>query len=293
MVCDMFKRDELKISVIMPSFNAKKTIEQAISSVVNQTYNNVELIIIDGGSQDGTVDILKKYEDKIAYWVSEPDNGIYNAANKALDHATGDYVLWLSADDCLVDELVVAKAVDLIEPDTGILSGNIIMVQEDNMLESVYSNDFARDKAKYSGGMIPAEAMFVRKDICDKYRFDESYVIAGDYKRFLQCYYDDTVKFKFVDLFVTYFSDGGISSTSADDCRQEDNRIYRELGLLNFVDRHLKANSPWYVVCLKTVLKKVGLFSGVKYLYNVVITGKQKRHHCNNRICRWCGRNVQ
>ena len=87
----------LKISIITVSYNAVKTIEQTIYSVVNQTYTDIEYIIIDGGSTDGTVDIIKKYSDRISRWVSEDDDGIYHAMNKGLALATGEYVFFLGA----------------------------------------------------------------------------------------------------------------------------------------------------------------------------------------------------
>ena len=80
-----------KISIITVVYHAADTIEQTIRSVVEQDYPNIEYIIIDGGSTDGTLDVIKKYEDRIAYWVSEPDKGIYDAMNKGLSAATGDY----------------------------------------------------------------------------------------------------------------------------------------------------------------------------------------------------------
>ena len=87
------------ITIITVAYNAVKDIENTILSVLNQTYPNIEYIIIDGGSTDGTLDIIKKYEDKISYWVSEPDKGIYDAMNKGIVKANGDYLFFLGADD--------------------------------------------------------------------------------------------------------------------------------------------------------------------------------------------------
>ena len=91
--------DNSLISVITVSYNAVSTIEQTILSVINQTYSNIEYIIIDGGSTDGTIDIIRRYEDKIAYWVSEPDRGIYDAMNKGASKANGEYIAFLNSDD--------------------------------------------------------------------------------------------------------------------------------------------------------------------------------------------------
>lgn len=89
----------LKISVVTVTYNSAATLEETILSVLNQTYDNVEYIIIDGGSTDGTVDIIKKYADRLAYWVSEPDNGMYDALRKGFEKATGDILCWINADD--------------------------------------------------------------------------------------------------------------------------------------------------------------------------------------------------
>lgn len=89
----------LKISVITPSFNQGSFLEQTLKSVLDQNYPSFELIVIDGGSKDGSVDILKRYNSQLHYWVSEPDSGQANAINKGLQHATGDIITWLNSDD--------------------------------------------------------------------------------------------------------------------------------------------------------------------------------------------------
>ena len=99
-----------KISIITIALNAERYLEQTIASVVNQTYSNREYIIVDGGSTDGTLDIIKKYESEIDNWISEPDKGIADAMNKGIDLATGDYILFLHSDDYLVNSSVLERA---------------------------------------------------------------------------------------------------------------------------------------------------------------------------------------
>lgn len=96
--------EPLKISIVTPSYNSERFIERTILSVIGQSYSNCEYILVDGGSQDKTVSIIKKYEKKIVSWVSEPDEGQYHAIQKGLDRATGDILCWLNSDDMLLPE---------------------------------------------------------------------------------------------------------------------------------------------------------------------------------------------
>ena len=100
-----------KISVVTVSYNAVTTIEETILSVVNQTYKNIEYIIIDGGSTDGTVDIIKKYADRIDYWVSEPDKGIYDAMNKGIVKSTGEWIHFLNAGDVYLNTHILEDCI--------------------------------------------------------------------------------------------------------------------------------------------------------------------------------------
>lgn len=105
----------MKISIITPCYNAASYIEQTINSILNQGYSNLEYIIIDGGSTDGTIEIIKKYADKLAYWVSEPDNGQSDAINKGIAVATGEIFNWINADDYLEPNVLNLIATEFLE----------------------------------------------------------------------------------------------------------------------------------------------------------------------------------
>lgn len=119
-----------KISIITISFNAIEGIERTICSVINQTYTNIEYIIIDGGSTDGTVDIIKKYENKITKWISEPDKGIYDAMNKGIKMASGEWINFMNAGDRFANKTVLAEIFKTDYPD------NVKFLYSDNYFEN-------------------------------------------------------------------------------------------------------------------------------------------------------------
>ena len=130
---NLFKETDTLISIVTVSYNAVLTIEQTILSVINQTYPNVEYIIIDGGSTDGTVDIIKKYANKIAYWVSEPDKGIYDAMNKGGIRATGTFIQFHNAGDWLENEYVVEKIFKKNPKNVDVIYGDMIIRRSDGI----------------------------------------------------------------------------------------------------------------------------------------------------------------
>lgn len=276
-----------KISIITVVYNRVNVIEQVISSVVNQTYKNIEYVIVDGGSTDGTVDVIKRYDSKIAYWISEPDTGIYNAMNKALKIVTGDYVEIIGSDDSLCDKKTIEKVVKELDDDPDILSCCAWFIHGNTGMQSLFDNSFAINKKEYIGGMIPHAGMFVKKSAYEKYGFDESYKIAADYKFFLQCYFDKNIHIKYVPINVVYFeTDLDGASSQLNECRKENERIYHEL-CLPFLDINIerRARPAWkkYIIYL---LKKIHLDSKVKMWVNHHF--KWVNHRCDNEICRWC-----
>lgn len=277
-----------KISIITATYNSAKTLEQTISSVIEQDYSNVEYIIVDGKSTDGTIDIIKKYEKYGIKWISEEDSGLYEALNKGLQLATGDYFQILGSDDSLYSKDTMSKIVSQIDDDIDILSAAVMVVDEKTKMNYPIYNYHARNKKEYYGGMIPHPGMFTKLSLGRKFKFDTKYKIASDYKFFLQCYYDDNVKFKFVDDFVVFFANEGLSSDSAA-FHREDNLIYKELNL-PFTDSPISSKNEWKRN-LKIILHKVHILEPLIELKNWLdVRMKSEEHHCDNKICRWCGR---
>jgi len=125
----MKKSDQLKISIVIPSYNQAQYLSECLESIVSQTYKNYEIIVIDGGSQDGSVDVIKKYSDKISYWQSEKDGGQTNAINIGFSHASGDIFAWLNSDDryrldafaLAVEQFNKSSDLDLLYGDQGLI----------------------------------------------------------------------------------------------------------------------------------------------------------------------------
>lgn len=203
-----------KISIITACYNSEKTIEQTIKSVINQTYENIEYIIVDGASTDGTMEIVEKYKDQIDIIISEPDEGIYDAFNKGALHATGDFVQYLGSDDYLIDDTAIFDIKNIIQerPDVVIVYGGIIFKNDSTGYMSILNKEIDYSEFK-RGTMIPHPATFTKREIMLKVGlFDSSYRIAADYDLTAKIFkkYADRI-FHFQRL-VSVFRLGGISS---------------------------------------------------------------------------------
>lgn len=277
-----------KITIITASYNAAATIEQTISSVVCQDYPNIEYVIVDGGSTDETLRIIKKYEKYGIKWISESDNGLYDALNKGVQLATGDYIEIIGADDALTGRDIISRVVCQMKPGVDLLCGQAWYVDETSKTQSPFLNTNMRNKNTYRGGMTPHAAMFARREILIRYPFDVSYRISGDYKFFLQCFYDETIKIQYSDEMVAFFATSGISS-NIKACWAEDDRIYRELGLP--FHAHDYPYSSFWRRKGKHILITMNLFAPIRKVWRFINTHFQwKQHECENKICRWCGR---
>ena len=158
----------MKVSILTAAYNSSETLEDCLQSVRNQTYPSIEHIIIDGGSTDGTIGIIKRYEGKIASWVSEPDNGIYDAMNKGLRLASGDIIGILNSDDMYADNSEIETVVRTItENNVDSCYGDLVYVDR-NDTEKIArywkAGEYKKEKFK-TGWMPPHPAFFVKKEI--------------------------------------------------------------------------------------------------------------------------------
>lgn len=200
-----------KISVITVCFNAEKYIEQTIQSVIEQDGVDFEYIIIDGGSKDETLEIIKKYDSDLTEWISEPDNGIADAMNKGISRASGDYILFLHADDYLASPTSMSEAIAYCENNADIdVYAFDILYQSNNEKTIKQTRPFGL--RTYFKTPVMHQGALCSKEILDKLGgFNTSYEIAMDYDFFLRAYRHGA-KIKIIHHVLSVMRDTGISS---------------------------------------------------------------------------------
>lgn len=177
----MSSNEEIKISIVTVSLNCATTIEKTILSVLNQTYKNIEYVVIDGMSTDGTLDILKNYEGRIAKVISEKDTGIYNAMNKGIKITFGEYIYFLNSDDLFFDQQVVEKVVDKIKAhrDIDLFYGDVIAQRGEEVIQC--NSPKVLNRKALCRDSFCHQAIFARRNaLLATQGFDESYRVAAD-----------------------------------------------------------------------------------------------------------------
>ena len=214
-----------KITVVTVCYNTVDTIEKTILSIINQTYSNIEYIVIDGNSSDGTVDVIKKYSDRISKWLSEPDKGIYDAMNKGTDLATGEWINFMNAGDLFVNDHVIEDLLSMFEEKHDVIYGNTIFINGGN---TKIQKAYARENAMPS---FCHQSSFISTQLMKRYHYDQSFVIAADTDFFDRIYKKGYDLF-FVDLFFSKVNMDGVSSNRRALVYREVCRIKKEKPLI-------------------------------------------------------------
>lgn len=201
-----------KVSVITVCYNAEEFIEQAINSVLEQTYKNIEYIVIDGNSNDNTVPIITKYIEKISYFLSEPDTGIYDAMNKGIKAASGEILYFLNSDDVFYDQYVVENIItEFMKDNTLELIYCPIVIRNPITNESFVKTHQKVTKSFFIDSSICQQGIFFKATAFKKCgMFDDSYKIVGDYEWELRAFYKYNLKRKYYPCISVTFRDGGM-----------------------------------------------------------------------------------
>lgn len=230
----------MKLSIITINYNNKDGLLRTIHSVLSQTWKDWEWIIIDGGSTDGSREVIEKYQNYFAYWCSEPDRGIYNAQNKGTKIAQGEYLNYMNSGDTFAspDTLQQIFAQDFNED---IVYGNWNIVNNDK-IQSITSSSRAMTLHKLIDYNICHQAMFIRREFKNKYPYDESYKVLADWKCWLQGKLDNCT-FRYLPIVVCNFDGIGVSNASNPRCIEDFQRLREEFASVREINEELKKYS--------------------------------------------------
>lgn len=255
-----------KISIVTVVYNDAAHLEKTMLSVLNQKYPNIEYIIIDGGSTDGTVDVIKTYSDRLAFWISEKDSGIYDAMNKGIEHATGEWINFMNSGDYFYSDTVFFEVLKSENLESDLLYGSFIgTIGGSAVLHEAF--DDVRDKA-WQGMRVCHQALFAKTEIMKRFKFNTKYRVSADGDFIAKCI---SKGFKFKKVPVTIFEVGtlGFSDKHWFLARKENWLIAREY----FPGMRTDLAHAWGLVYfvifgfLKRTLSAIGVYDFLRKYY--------------------------
>ena len=242
------------ITIIIAVYNCRKYIEQCLESIVTQTYNHIELIVIDGGSTDGTLEIIKQYSSNIAYWCSEKDSGLSDAWNKGIKKSTGEWIYFLGADDYFYNNNVINEVSNKLfsySNKVKVSYGNIVLITESGeILYSLGKPWEVSRKQFFSSMSIPHQGIFHRAELFKVHGlFSEEYKIAADYE-FLMRELKKNDPMYMSEIIVAYMRRGGISTFKSNTLK-----TLVEFAKIRRKHLNLMPDYRWYLKLVKELLR--------------------------------------
>lgn len=222
----------MKYTIITINFNHAEGLRRTIESVVNQTCKDYEYIVIDGGSTDGSVDVIKEYADKIDFWVSEPDNGIYNAMNKGIDHAHGEYLNFMNSGDCFYAPTVLEE----VKPQ---LTADICLgkTKERGVITGLEGDTITLMTLLHH--VLCHQSLFIASPLQKQIKYNEDYKIIADWGFLIKALIKNNATFHNMDIIVCDFESDGISYLNHDKVMDEKRKALKQLIPERIVDDYM------------------------------------------------------
>lgn len=221
----------MKISIITVCLNAEDTIEETILNIQNQTYKDIEHIIIDGNSADKTLEIINKHKEKIAVVVSEKDNGPYDAMNKGIKKATGDFIIFMNANDTFYENSVIEKVVEILKknPERLVLFGDVNRICWDGKTSYLEKYGHIKDIFYFINNNICHQSIFYHKSLLENFDgYSKEYKIYADWDLNIKCFCKEKIPAVYLPITISNFLMGGMCTDS------KYKKIYRkEIASLN------------------------------------------------------------
>lgn len=257
-----------RLTIITINYNNRDGLRKTIESVVNQTTRQYEYIVIDGGSTDGSKEVIEEYSDRIDYWVSEPDKGIYNAMNKGVRAATCEFCQFLNSGDVLADKEVLKKIIPHLNSDVDILSGFTIVDNEGKLVRREKNSPEYMTKHFIIGCFLSHPSSFIRKQLLIDYPYKENYKIISDWSFFVEVFTAEKAIYQHIDLDVVIFDANGISSINNTLVENERRIFLDDIKVSSIIDE--MAIVPFE---LYTTYKKIPYSDSLKDKLNILING--------------------
>lgn len=217
----------MKISVITISYNAASCIESTINSVIAQKYDDFEYIIVDGVSNDGTLDIIQKYDKSISHWISEPDSGIYNAMNKAVRMASGEYCIFMNAGDIFANPLVLKQVSFFLNDNFDYLCGNEISLKDEKVIDYVVAPKCIT-KSLLVKRSLSHQASFIKRELLLSFPYDEKLKLVSDWKFCVETLLLYKKTYRSIDVDVCKFNHDGATFAHLDLGRKERLEVFQK-----------------------------------------------------------------
>ena len=265
----------MTITIITVTFNAGNALERTIQSVISQDYPDIEYIIIDGGSRDSTLNVIEKYKKSISYWISEPDEGIYDAMNKGINMASGAWVNFMNSGDCFINNHIVSYFASLMDDSLKCIYGNVIRCYN-NHKERLYPiKKKSPDAADFILTGIDHQGAFIHKSLFQKYGlYDTRYRLAADSVFFMKTIGINREPCKYIDIDVALFMMNGASTLHHAEYMEEKGKAFEEtFGIFKTyvleLAEYRKSRLIRTLLQIRLFVKRTGVGRRIKKLLNI------------------------